>query len=213
MTGWRTAATALAALVLLAGCATAPPRKPLPPAQREAAVARQEARESALAAIDTWALEGRVALSNHGRGGSGSIDWRQRGAAYTVSLAAPITGKSWRLVGDPTGLVRLEGLDGGSRVGRDASALLRGATGWEIPVAALADWVRGARAAQGGAVSFGFTADGRLARLQQDGWTLDYDRWEPLPGHPIEVPTRINAARGDARVRLVVDSWAPGPPR
>ena len=212
MSRLHTTTTALACLLLLAGCATAPPREPLPPAQREAAVARQAAREAVLADADSWSLDGRIALSNHGRGGSGSIEWQQHGDAYTVSLAAPITGKSWRLVGEAGGLVRLEGLDGGTRTGRDATALLRAATGWEIPVAALVDGVRGARAEAGGEVALGFTADGRLARLEQDGWTLDYDRWQQPAGSAVELPTRINAGRGEANVRLVIDHWWWGSP-
>jgi len=198
-------------LLLLSGCAGAPVLEPLPPAQRAEAVARQEARERQLAGLDAWSLTGRVALSNHGRGGSGAIAWTQAGDHYTVSLSAPITRQSWRLVGEPGGVVRLEGLDGGTRIGTDAANLLRTATGWEIPVAALADWVRGARHRDGGTAELAFTADGRLARLQQDGWTLDFDRWAAAPGQLVELPGRVTAERGDARVRLVVDAWQPGP--
>lgn len=201
----------IAALLLLAGCAGAPVRQSLPPAQRAAAVASQEAREAALAGMEAWSLDGRIALRNDGRGGSGAIHWAQRGAAYRVSLAAPITRQSWRLVGEPGGVVRLEGLEGGTRVGTDAAALLRGATGWDIPVAALGDWVRGARHREGGASRLEFGADGRLARIEQDGWVLDFERWARPPGSPVELPGRINAERGEARVRLVVDQWQPGP--
>jgi outer membrane lipoprotein LolB len=148
-----------------------------------------------------------VALSNGSRGGSGGLRWEQWPRAFAVSLSAPITHQGWRLAGAPGGEVRLEGLDGGTRVGTDAQGLLREATGWDIPVAALADWARGARHAGGGPAALAFSADGRLARLRQDGWTLDFDRWTQPPGSPVELPGRINAARGEARVRLVVDAW------
>jgi outer membrane lipoprotein LolB len=200
----------LAAVVLLAaGCRSMAPREPLPPARRAAAMAAQDAREAALAGARDWAFSGRLAVSSHGRGGSGHVEWRQRGEAFDVTLAAPITRQSWRLVGDG-GASRLEGLDGGTRTGGDPALLLREATGWDIPVTALASWVRGARA-PGGPAALEFSADGRLARLQQDGWTLDYEAWQPpSQGGPVELPTRISAERGDARVRLVVDDWSPG---
>ena len=201
----------VAVLLSLAGCTATPVREPLPPAQRAAAEAAQAARETTLAGIGAWSLGGRVALSNHGRGGSGAIQWRQQGDAYEVSLSAPITRQSWRLLGEPGGVVRLEGLDGGTRVGTDAGRLLRESTGWEIPVAALTDWVRGARHRGGGAAELAFSADGRLARLQQDGWTLDYERWSRPPGSPVELPGRVYAERGEARVRLVVDRWQLAP--
>lgn len=211
-------AAACLALAALAGCTVAPVRAPLPPAQRGAALEAQAARESWLAAHPDWRLEGRVALSNGSRGGSGRLEWEQQAGRYAMALSAPITRQGWRLSGDAGGAV-LEGLDGGPRTGPDASRLLRDATGWEIPVAALAAWVRGGRAdrAPAGAAPAGaapadamaaleFSADGRLSRLRQDGWTLDYADWRPQPAG-IELPMRVTATRDDARVRLVVDVW------
>jgi outer membrane lipoprotein LolB len=197
---------AACAAAVLAGCASVAPRAPLPPAERAAAMTRQDAREAALAASPDWNLAGRVALSNGGRGGSGRIEWRQRGGAFEVGLSAPLTRQGWRLSGD-AGTALLEGLQGGPRRGPDPAALLREATGWEIPVEALVSWVRGARAPAGGAAQLEFDAGGQLARLQQDGWTLDYADWQPQPGAGPALPMRIDAVRGDARVRLVVDAW------
>jgi outer membrane lipoprotein LolB len=205
MRSWR--ALAGAGLLLLAGCASTLEVAQLPPAEREAALERQVARERVLAGAEGWSLAGRVALTNHGRGGSGRIDWRQQGDAYEVELSAPITRQGWRLEGGPGG-ARLEGLEGGARVGADATVLLREATGWEIPVAALASWVRGARDPEGGTATLQFGADGRLARMQQDGWQLAYGEWVASPGLGIDLPTRIEAERGEARVRLVVDGWS-----
>lgn len=202
---------AAAALLLLAGCATTLPVAELPPAQREAALERQSAREQRLARNRDWSLSGRVALTNNGRGGSGRIDWQQRGDRYSVALAAPITRQSWRLEGGP-GMARLEGLEGGTRIGIDAAALLRQATGWEIPVASLASWVRGARDPAAGEATLQFGADGRLARMQQDGWRLEFGEWTSDPALGIELPNRIEAERGQARVRLVVDAWTAGAP-
>lgn len=193
----------------LAGCATQVPRAPLPPAQRAAAQAQLEARETVLAGHRQWSLQGRVALSNGDRGGSGRIHWQQDGDDYQLELSAPITRQSWRIVGDP-GSARLEGLDGGPRVGSDATQLLRESTGWEIPVTALSAWVRGARAPQAGPAQLLFDADGRLARLQQAGWTLDFSDWRPDDTLGIELPLRINAERDAARVRLIVDDWSQG---
>ena len=204
--GLRAATVAILALAL-AACASTARRVSLPPAAHAAAVERQEAREAALATRPDWTLAGRVALTNEGRGGSGRIDWHQRGDAFEVELSAPITRKGWRLVGAP-GTAVLEGLDGGPRSGGDAALLLRETTGWDIPVQALAHWVRGARA-PGAVAQLGFDADGRLASLRQDGWTLEYSGWQPAtdPAVP-SLPMRVTAERGSARVRLVVDSWS-----
>ena len=52
--------------------------------------------------------------------------------------------------------------------------------------------------------------DGRLARVEQGGWTIDYAGWQPQAGFGIELPQRLTATRDDAKVRLVIDSWQQG---
>jgi len=195
----------LVATLLLGACAGRAPREALPPLDAVPAV-HQAQRERALAAHPDWSLQGRVALSNGRDGGSGRIDWQQQGDRYTVALSAPITRQSWRLSGDAGG-ARLEGLDGGPREGADPAQLLREATRWEIPVAALADWVRGlpAPAAAHGPARIAYGTDGRVSAIAQDGWRIAYSAWAAVDG--IELPVRLDARRGEASVRLVVDAW------
>lgn len=196
-----------ACALLLSACAGQATREALPPVAGDPQQ-HQQRRETALAAAPDWSLAGRVALSNGRDGGSGRIDWSQQGSNYNVSLSAPVTRQSWRLSGQP-GQARLEGLEGGTREGSDASALLLEATRWQIPVEALASWVRGARADAGtfGPASVQFAADGRISHMQQGGWSIDYADWRQVTGAPTELPHRLNAVRGDAKVRLIVDQW------
>src|SRR3970282_570297 len=98
----------------------------------------QVAREAQLRLQPEWALVGRIAVTSAGNGGSGRIGWRQDGERFEVALSAPVTRQSWRLHGDPGG-AHLEGLEGGPRSGADARLLLLEATGWDIPVTALAE--------------------------------------------------------------------------
>lgn len=201
---------AIAAALLLTACVAQPVRQALPPDQSAAAEALQVAREQLLRQQPSWSLQGRMAVSNGRNGGSGRIEWTQDDRRFDVSLSAPVTRQSWRLVGD-TSMARLEGLDGGTRDGPDAAVLLRDATGWEIPVTALADWVRGVRAQGAGVALATYGLDGRLLRLEQGGWSIDY-HW-PLAdsaggGAKPTLPVRLDARRGDASVRLIVDQWA-----
>ena len=52
-----------------------------------------------------------------------------------------------------------------------------------------------------------FGADLLPLRLEQGGWTVDYSGWKPDPLTRLPMPSRINAQRGEDRVRLVVDRW------
>ena len=212
MSPWRIILV-LACAVVLSACATrlpAPASLPaLDPASQAEAEARQARRATALHAVPAWQLTGRASITRAGQGGSGRIEWRQDGARFEVALAAPVTRQSWRLAVDAGG-ARLEGLEGGTRSGPDGQALLSEATGLEVPVAALGAWLRGlpADAAVHGPAQLEFGADLLPARLQQAGWAIEFRGWRAEADGVPALPVRIDARRGDAGVRLVVDEWS-----
>jgi outer membrane lipoprotein LolB len=187
---------ALLLLLGLAACAPVPTRTA--PAGAEAA---QAARELALADRRDWSFSGRVAVANGDNGGSGRIDWVQHGDDFDVRLSAPISRQGWRLVREH-GVVRLDGLEGGPREGQDAEALLLEATGWRLPVAAMASWVRGLRGP--GPAQVEVDGQGQLASLDQAGWHVEYRAWD-ASSPPL--PLRIQAHQGTASVRVIVDGW------
>jgi len=164
-------------------------------------LAAQEAREALLATRTNWSFRGRIALSQGKQGGSGRIEWRQQGKDFDVRLSAPITGQSWRLVGQ-AGHARLEGLQGGAREGDDAEALILAATGWRIPLTAMTAWVRGSRAA--GTSELSFDPENRPSLLQQQGWAVEYREWN---GGSPALPSKVFAKQGEASVRLVIEAW------
>lgn len=187
---------ALFLLSLLAGCAQRPIR--LLPASTTLTQAEREAR---LASIDGWSFEGRLAISQAGQGGNARVQWRQQGRDFDIRLSAPITGQGWRLRSQE-GKAILDGMDGGARQGDDVERLLLEATGWQIPLGAMAAWVRGARAP--GSAEITLDPAGLPATLAQDGWAVEFHGWtaDALP-----LPQKIYARKGQASVRLVVERW------
>ncbi len=209
MAKWR-GLLVLAGVLMLAGCASRGARVDAPgvledPESLAAARAQQATREAWLRTQAEWSFEGRVAVSQGERGGSGRLDWQQRDDGFVAQLSAPVTRQSWRLSADGHG-ARLEGLEGGTRQGPDADQLLREATGWEIPVRTLADWARGV-VVQGEPI---YGSDGRLQTLDQAGWNIRYTEWRAGEAGSPAMPRRVEAQRGPARVRLVVDQWSFG---
>lgn len=197
------------ALLLLAGCASRPQR-PAVPVDEAAARAHDQQR----GAIGGWRLSGRLAVSSGSQGGSGRIEWTQAGDRYEISLSAPVTRQSWRLSGDAAG-ARLEGVEGGPLESADAEGMLFAATGWRIPVQAMVAWVRAIPAAPpAGPASVAYAAGDVPGRLEQLGWRIDYRDWHPATATRPALPRRIEvveAARGDARVRLLIDQWEVAP--
>lgn len=185
-------------LAVVAGCVRAPVRT----AADAPLLAAQAAREAALADDPDWSFVGRLAVDAKGDGGSGRIEWHQRGEDYTIRLSAPVTRRSWTLVRTGQDVV-LSGLEGGERRGADAEAMLEEATGWRIPLRALAAWARGGRAPGPAHIEFGQA--GLPALIGQHGWQVDYREWDDA--QPPR-PRRVFASQGeDASVRLVVEAW------
>lgn len=175
-------------------------------AERPAAgsgAAGQAAREAALAAATHWSFTGRLAVDTGQDAGNARIEWSQRGEDFEIRLSAPVTRQSWWLKRE-AGRARIEGLDSGVRQGPDAEALLREATGWQVPVDALAAWVRGRRA-DPAAARLDFDPAGLPAILEEAGWTVEYRAWQP--GQPA-LPSRVFARREGATVRLAIERWS-----
>lgn len=206
------ALSALACVALLAACATRPPSASALPVLGAAEQARAEAmqadRARTLAAVTVWGFTGRASITRGDKGGSGRIEWRQQGGSFEVALAAPVTRQGWRLSVDAAG-ARVEGLEGGPRTGPDGQQLLYEATGLEVPVGALGAWLRGLPADEAiyGPAQLDFGADLLPARLRQAGWNIDFRGWLEAGDGGLALPLRIDARRGDAGVRLVVDDW------
>lgn len=213
------AGTALALALSLSACVSMGERKaPAAPAVVGSVSAQAQALEAARVAAlrdqPQWTFQGRVAVNKGRNGGNGRIDWQQDGRAYVVELSAPVTRQSWKLSGDSHHEGgRLEGLEGGPREGEDAQQVLLEATGWDIPVNQLPDWVRGLVASDTAAAErVERDGDGRPRRVDQMGWQIQYLDWYPAQGDRPVLPRRIEAVNGDAKVRVVVDSWTLGTP-
>ncbi|MBS0200512.1 MAG: outer membrane lipoprotein LolB [Proteobacteria bacterium] len=201
----------VAAAALLASCNTIP-TAPAPATatlvcepllSKNAECVRRIDALSASAQAGSWGMGGRAAITHGKQSGSLGVEWEDAGSAgFLVVLTAPITRQGWRLQ-EQNGRATLEGMAGGPRTGAAGAALLREATGFEIPVQSLRHWMRGYPDPSQRLDKAAFAGES-LVTLEQGGWQIDY-----LARDVQGRPTRIDAARGDDRVRLVIDRWGP----
>ena len=193
---WRLFAIA-SMLLALAGCA------PMRTRGTAAQMAAQNARERQLGAQTQWSLQAHFAVSNGHDGGSGTLSWQQHGDQYSLSLRAPITGKTARLDGGPEG-VTLSGLREGPIRGDDAQTLLADQFGWHIPIAQLTWWVRGLRA-PGSPAELSYGGNGLPELLEQDDWKVEYRDWYTDRAPPL--PRKVYASKPPYTVRVVIEDW------
>ena len=181
-------------VLVLAGCASQPGTP----------VVTETVFDSTLPEYAAWGFQGRVSLVRGEQGWHARMRWDETAGSFHLSLAGPFGQGAMQIDGDTDGMVRLQTADGQEYVARDADALVMSATGWQLPVTGLRYWVRGVPA-PGGEARFTTSTQGRLERLQQDGWDISYNRYQALAGR--DWPTRIHLETTDIAVTLVVDEW------
>lgn len=181
----------------LGGCAALPPPTPLE------ADSGWRRHAEAVGRITAWDLQGRVALTLEGEAWHASLLWQQLPDSYRLRLSSPL-GQGVAMVEGRAGEVRIALPDGTRDRAADAETLLRRHLGWRLPVDGLAWWVRGLPR-PGPEARPRFDDAGRLVRLEQSGWRIDYLDYVRVGGQ--DLPRRVFLASDHLEVRLVVSHW------
>ena len=193
--------TALLAVVLIAplfGCA-------IPPATSPEATAAWAARQSRLARLTTWQADGRIGVVSGQEGWHASFQWAQRDAGYRIALIGPL-GQGRVVVESDGQEVRIQTQDGQNWTAPDADALLEQSLGVRLPVNGLRYWARGLPE-PGSTPILQTDGQGRLTRLEQNGWVIEYPAYAPTSLLNLDLPERIVARRQDLSVKLVIERW------
>jgi outer membrane lipoprotein LolB len=162
-----------------------------------------EDRAAAVEAISDWKLQGRLALSNGRDGGSGQLTWQQSPQRADLQFIGALGRGSWRLRVIEN-LAELETAQIGLVQAPDVQTLLRQHLDWEIPVDSMRFWVLG-RLNPEEPGSDNFDRRGRLLRLRQSGWLVEYDGWIDVTG--VWLPRKVTASRDGNQVRILVKTW------
>ena len=200
---------AWAAVVIIAGlgACTTIQLEPLPEGMTDQPPADWQDRSAKLSQFDHWQLSGKLAVRQPSDSGTAIINyWIQEGETYDLALSSSFLGMgSTKLKGVP-GFIELTLSNGETYRSGDPDALMKAATGWQLPLESLTWWIRGLPA-PGGDFRLLFGNRGELAMIRQAGWEIRYDRWHELQGNTPALPARITALKKDKRVRVVVSSW------
>jgi outer membrane lipoprotein LolB len=192
---------AVAALGLLAGCVTAPPAVIVGPG----ADAPWPEQRAALAKLDRYGLNGRVAVAANGQGFSASMRYAQLPGGSSLALDGPLGIGGIR--------VELEGQDievatsrGETLDGEAARAELERRLGFALPLAELRWWLLGIPA-PGEASLDQDGGNGEIRAFTQSGWRVNINA--RAPGLGFALPQRLTAERDGTRLKLLVERWQP----
>lgn len=164
-----------------------------------------EQHQSQQASIESWAFKGRTAIIQGREGWNAGIQWQEQGQQFHIKLSGPFSQGGLELDGDAE-TVRLTLDDGETMEASTPEQLLAEAVGWLLPVSALRDWVRGLPYAKLPIDSKTLDEQGRLTRLEQDGWQIEFIRYMPFQG--TSMPAKVFMKHPEMSIRLVVSGWS-----
>lgn len=192
----------LGGLLLLAGCATAP-MVPKPEVKTDAQrIALWQAHQARLKAVQHWQLRGRAAILAEDSGGQVTFEWLHRAASKKLAIRSPLGQNVLLLDMDAHGAVLVDH-EGERYQGRNGQDLLRDALGWSVPVEAMQAWLLGLPASLDD--SYILDEQGRIQRLNSQGWRIDYLRYTHQDG--LDLPAKLELTHMDLTLRLVIDQW------
>lgn len=147
-------------------------------------------------ALQSWArfdLRGKVSIVRGEESVMAVLRWRQRGDTLRLALEGPLGIGSSEWTFDAT---------------RTDEALLdlERRLGVALPVASVRYWALGVPDPQL-EVQAVEIANQRLNSLQQQGWSIRYLDYAPVPGANFELPRRLQLESSQVQVRMFIDSW------
>lgn len=191
----------LIAALLLGACAGGP--RPLPEAG--------DRTRQALERLESWHLEGRIAVRHDGQGGQGLLYWDQADASdFTLRLLDAL-GRQQLIIRGRAGRVMLQTRDGARQEADSTEALMQQTLGWSVPLSPLRWWIRGLPAPRdaGGEILQAEPGSSGIpyTMLRQDGWEIRYLRHQWVDGLPL--PALLELRHDTLRLRLVIEAWSP----
>lgn len=161
-------------------------------------------QQKALMRLPSWQAEGKIAINMRGERQSASFDWQQQRDNYVIHIFGPFgQGATW--LKRTSRSVTLENAETGKRSADTAEELMEQTLGWQVPVSNLQYWIRGLAAPKPKPSHLQTDSSGLLATLEQEGWSVEYMRFENHEGWAL--PGKLRAQRDGIEVTIVVKRW------
>jgi outer membrane lipoprotein LolB len=189
----------LSVILLMTGCSAIWQTQP---SQSPDALWQQ--RQAQQAELQAWAFKGRTAIVQGQEGWNAGINWQEQDQQFHIRLSGPFSQGGVTLDGDQQ-QVTLTLNDGETLTAPTPEQLLAEAMGWLLPVSALRDWVRGLPYAGAPVDSRELDKQGRLTRLEQAGWQIEFLRYMPFESY--SMPAKVFMKHAQLNVKLIVSDW------
>ncbi len=154
--------------------------------------------------VQSWRLEGRIAVRQPTGSESGQLEWQLHGEAEQhLELRSPL-GTTVALVDSSPLQTHLTLSDHRDYRASDPTTLTQTVLGYDLPLQGLPWWLRG-RPDPGLPAQIEQDAEHHPLRLSQQGWVVTYADWRMVGREWL--PGTIRLVREDLQIRIKVDHW------
>lgn len=160
-----------------------------------------DSRRLELTHLEHWLLQARVASGRVGW--SGNMRWRQDADEFDIRVSGPLGTSGFMARGNADRVEIRTAKE--TVVTEDPQALLQEKAGWGMPFHQLRYWAVGVPYPHTPA-RVQFDAQGRLQKLEQDGWQLEYTEYGQYLQY--ELPRRFSLENAEMYFRVIVDDWS-----
>jgi outer membrane lipoprotein LolB len=148
-----------------------------------------------------WEAEGKAAVRTDKRGGNIYFTWTQLGPDYHIVVRGPLGLGRAELRGSPQ-QVTLSGDNIQEVSAGSLEDLLEATTHRRAPLSHALHWIRAEPGSPKAEISRG--PDGKLTRIKEDGWTIDYLEWsEEAPN----LPRKLTLAGPEGQATVIIGLW------
>jgi len=193
----------IALLLLLIGACAPLQKQPDPAIYRPPPT--WPAHQTAMQAIDSWQLKGKLAYRNEENSGSAWFDWTQHDDNFTIYLSGPFGVGTVQINGNAQAITLSQ--PGKADISaHSASILTQRLFGWQLPVEQMRAWARGLPASSSARVIKTFNEKGLLNTLQEDGWQLNISHYQNGPRG--QLPGKIKGRSDKLTFTLLLKDWS-----
>ncbi|GJM09309.1 MAG: hypothetical protein DHS20C11_15850 [Lysobacteraceae bacterium] len=147
----------------------------------------------------------RAAIRYGDDGGSGKLHATRLSNGFRYEFYGALGQGHWRLTQTNSG-AEFAAADGTIERAQSAEQLMLRRLGWQVPIEALWSWSSGQALPNDAAFDATFDDDGRLQRLQQLGFAVEFKEWsQDALGR--WRPSRVTITRDKLRIRMKIASW------
>lgn len=160
-------------------------------------------RKQQLNRLQTWQLNGKIAVQTAAQAGSATLNWSENKGRYFITLAGPLGSHAIQLKGG-SGAVTLINEKGQHLNARSAEVLLAKQWGYHLPVSNMIYWIRGLPA-PGLPHQEHLDQQARLMTLTQMGWFIQFQQYTTV--NNIDLPEKMTISSQKLKSKIIIYSW------